>query len=88
MDITSMTLVSLGGNKHWLVVVDDASGKVFSQFMKNKSALKDVMIRFFRRMKDHGTPVKCVRYNNAGENTALQELCKKDLDHVERLCTT
>ena len=44
MDITSMTLVSLGGNKHLLVVVDDASGKVVSQFMKNNEGCDDQVL--------------------------------------------
>ena len=38
-DILSPTAVSLGGKRHWLLVMDDYSDKIWSFFLKTKSDL-------------------------------------------------
>ncbi len=43
VDITSLQHTSLGGSKHWAVVVDDASRFRWSFFMKDKSCLSNIM---------------------------------------------
>ena len=85
MDLTSIKHKSLGGNKFWLVIVDDATGKVWSIFVKAKSDVPRKMIRFLHGMRKNKTPVQFIRCDNAGENRKTQELCENDADipHIQ-----
>jgi hypothetical protein len=78
MDISSIRAVSYGGNKFWLLVVDDKSDKTWSFFLKKKSDLADKMMVFLREMTKSGTPVTFIRCDNAGENKSLQTDISKD----------
>ena len=49
MDITSVKVTSYGGNRFWLVVVDDATGMTWSVFLKRKSDLGNKMVNFLQR---------------------------------------
>ncbi len=48
VDISSQPHRSLGGNKHWLLVVDDATDNCFSFFLKSKDKTAKVLIPFLK----------------------------------------
>lgn len=79
-DTSSIKHKSVGGNKHWLGIVDDETDKCWSHFMKRKNNTAKETMEFLRKMKAEGTPVKCVWCNNTGENGDLQHKCKQSAD--------
>eukprot|EP01083_Nonionella_stella_P004795 13981_1 len=79
IDISSPKTKSIGGSKHWLLVVDDCSDNTFSFFLKKKSDQYDVLIGFVKDLKaKHGMSVRNIRCDNAGENTYLEKMCKRE----------
>ena len=79
-DLSSVKKKSLGGNKYWLAVVDDSTGKTWSSFIKKKSELVPVMMKFIRKLKANGHNVERLRCDRAGENFKLEEKCQEELD--------
>ncbi|MCP4748317.1 MAG: transposase family protein [Desulfobacteraceae bacterium] len=78
LNISSQKISSLGGNMHWLLVLDDCTDNGFSFFLKEKSQTSEVMIPFLKLLERHfGKGVKYIRCDNSGENTALQKECVK-----------
>ena len=75
LDGTSVKHTSVGGSKHWVVALDDATNKLWSFFMKNKDGQVDLLLDHFKDLKAKGTPVKFVRCDNAGENKSLEKAC-------------
>ena len=68
---------TLARNKYWQGAVDDFSGKLFSCFATTKKNI-DVFIRgLLEGFKGRATPVKYLRCDNAGENIALNALCRE-----------
>jgi hypothetical protein len=80
IDITSVKHKSLGGSKFWLGCMDDATGQTWSSLLKRKNDLAKTMMRFLRKMKARGTPVKYIRCDNAGENKDLKNKCDQSTD--------
>ena len=73
MDISSIQNPSYGGSKFWTLLVDEATCRVWSIFLKAKSDLKDHAIPWIRVIKkDHGEDIKVLRCDNAGENKSLE----------------
>ena len=78
MDICSFKQVSRGGNRHWLVVVDEFSDYTHSFFLKRKSDQTQIMLIWIRNMsKKHNIEIKRIRLDNSGENRSLQKECDK-----------
>ena len=78
MDICSFKQVSRGGNRHWLVVVDEFSDYTHSFFLKRKSDQMQIMLIWIRSMsKKHNIEIKRIRLDNSGENRSLQKECDK-----------
>ena len=78
MDICSFKQVSRGGNRHWLVVVDEFSDYTHSFFLKRKSDQTQIMLIWKRSMsKKHNIEIKRIRLDNSGENRSLQKECDK-----------
>ena len=73
VDISSIQGVSFGGSKFWALIVDDYSGYCWSYFMKTKSELKERVIDLIKELRN----VKYLRLDDAGENFALEKLCKQ-----------
>jgi hypothetical protein len=72
LDISSMKHSSLGGNKHWLLIVDEATRYKKSFFMKKKSALVEDIMKWFLHLKGKfKIKVKNIRLDNSGENKSL-----------------
>ena len=78
MDICSFKQVSRGGNRHWLVVVDEFSDCTHSFFLKRKSDQTQIMLIWIRSMsKKHNIEIMTIRLDNSGENRILQKECDK-----------
>ena len=78
MDICSFKQVSRGGNRHWLVVVDEFSDYTHSFFLKRKSDQIQIMLIWIRTLsKKHNIEIKRIRLDNSGENRSLQKECDK-----------
>jgi transposase InsO family protein len=67
--ISSVVTPTLGGNKYWLLVVDEFSDMCWSTFLRKKSDLSEHMIPFIKKlnMLPH-IQIKYIRCDNAGEN--------------------
>ena len=77
-DVSSIKAKSYGGAKFWLLVMDDATGFIWSFFLKYKSQVKDKMIELIKDLdKKQGYKVKYLRCDNAGENLKVEEECLK-----------
>ena len=70
---------SIGGAKHWLLILDDHSDCSTSFFIKRKDELAERVLTFVKNLvRILGRPVKKIRCDNAGENTALEKQSKKE----------
>ena len=79
IDISSPTKKSVGGSKHWLLVLDDCTDMPFSFFISEKDLLEVKLIPWIKELKiKHGIVVKIIRCDNAGENNSLQATCKAE----------
>ena len=78
IDISSFKQVSRGGNKHWLIMVDEFSDYAHSFFLKKKSdQIKILPIWIKGIAKKHRIEIKRIRLDNSGENKSLQKECDK-----------
>ena len=78
IDICSFKQVSRGGNRHWLIVVDEFSDCTHSFFL-NKKSDQIKMIPMWRRglSKKYKIEIKRIGLDNSGENRSLQKECDK-----------
>ena len=51
LDISLSKTRSIGGNNNWLLVLDDATNKPFSFFLKTKDMLSDVLVPWIKELK-------------------------------------
>ena len=78
IDISSFKQVSRGGNRHWLIVVDEFSDCTHSFFLKRKSDQIQIMLKWIRGLsKKYKIEIKRIRLDNSGENRSLQKECDK-----------
>ena len=78
IDISSFKQVSRGGNKHWLIVVDEFSDYTHSFFLKKKSDQLNILPTWIKDIaKKHRIEIKRIRLDNSGENKSLQKECVK-----------
>ena len=78
IDICSFKQVSRGGNRHWLIVVDEFSDYTHSFSLKRKNDQIQVMLIWIRILsKKHNIEIKRIRLDNSGENRCLQKECDK-----------
>jgi hypothetical protein len=72
---------SLGGNEHWLLIVDEATRYKKSFFMKKKSdQVEDIMNWLLHLTEKFKITVKIIRLDNSGENKnpCKNAVCKKE----------
>ena len=74
VDISSIRTASYGGNKFWVLVVDDRTDYCWSFFVKRKSDIGDSLLNLFMDLKAKGIGVQTVRCDNAQENIAAKKL--------------
>ena len=78
MDISSFKHESMGGKRHWLIVVDEFSDCSHSFFLKRKSDQIELFPIWIKELKaKYGIDIKYIRLDNSGENRSLQNECDK-----------
>ena len=78
MDICSFKQVSRGGNRHWLIVVDEFSDCTHSFFLNKKSDQIKMIPMWIRGLsKKYKIEIKRTRLDYSGENRSLQKECDK-----------
>ena len=78
IDISSFKQVSRGGNRHWLIVVDEFSDYTYRFFLNKKSGQIKILPMWIKGIaKKHRIEIKRIRLDNSGENKSLQKECDK-----------
>ena len=76
IDICPFKQVSRGGNRHWLIVVDEFSDCAHSFFLKRKSDQTQIMLIWIRSLsKKHNIEIKRIRF----DKVVRTEACKKNV---------
>ena len=79
MDICPFKQVSRGGNRHWLIVVDEFSDCTHSFFLSRKSDQIKLTPMWIKGLsKKYGIEIKRITLDNSGENKSLQKECNKE----------
>ena len=79
MDICSFKQVSRGGNRDWLIVVDEFSDCTHSCFLSRKSDQVKIIPMWIKGLsKKYRIEIKRIRLDNSGENKSLQKECDKE----------
>ena len=74
IEIRSFKQVSRGGNRHWLIVVDEFSDCTHCFFLNKKSdQIKMMLMRIRGLSKKYKIEIKRIRLDNNGENRSLQK---------------
>ena len=78
MDISLFKHESMGGKRHWLIVVDEFSDCSHGFFLKRKSDQIELFPIWIKELKaKYGIDIKYIRLDNSGENKGLQNECDK-----------
>ena len=73
IDISSFTHESMGGRRHWLIVVDEFSDCSHSFLLKRKSDQIELFPNWIKELKaKYGIDIKYIRLDNSGENKGLR----------------
>ena len=84
IDMFSFEQVSRGGNRHWLIAVDDFSDCSHTFFLSRNSDQTKLIPMWIKGLsKKHGIEIKRIRLDNRGETKSLQKECNK-----ENLCVS
>ena len=73
LDISFVNHRSLGGNKFWLLIVDDLTRMKWSFFLKAKSDLSSTVLRFLAKLQGHNYTPHIICLDNSGKNLAFQK---------------
>ncbi len=68
---------SLGGNRYHLCIKDEYSKKAWSQMLRSRKDVPEAIEDFLIELKAKGYHTKFLRCDNAGEHTAIPQLCKQ-----------
>ena len=78
IDISSFKHESMGGKRHWLIVVDEFSDCSHSFFLKRKNDQIELFPDWIKELKaKYGIDIKYIRLDNSGENKGLKDECEK-----------
>lgn len=78
IDILSPKTRTFAGNRHWLLIVDDALDMCWLYFLKRKSHLPEKMMSHLTMMKaKYDVRVRKICMDNAGENLVFEKECMK-----------
>lgn len=68
--------MSDGGAKFCTLFMDDCNEFLINQFLEQKLDLAKKGTHILKRLKDqHGIKNRTIRYDNAGENIKMEEVC-------------
>ena len=78
LDLSKVTVAGDNGvvelnRKNWKLMVDEFTGKKWSEFTGTKSGMVEPTCEFLNKMKARGIPVKTIRMDPGGENLALEK---------------
>ena len=80
IDISSFKQVSRGGNRHWLIAVDEFSDCSHSFFLSKKSDLIKLIPMLIKGLsRKYGIELKRIRLDNSGEKSLQKECGKQNL---------
>ena len=78
IDISSFKHESMGGKRHWLIVVDEFSDCSHSSFLKRKSDQTELLPIWIKELKaKYRIDIKYIGLDSRGENRSLQKECDK-----------
>ena len=78
IDISSFKHESMGGKRHWLIVVDEFSDCSHSFFLQRKNDQIELFPDWIKELKaKYGIDIKYIRLDNSGENKGLKDECEK-----------
>ena len=78
IDKSSFKHESMGGKRHWLIVVDEFSDCSHSFFLKRKSDQIELLPIWIQELKaKYGIDIKYIRLDTSGDNRSLQKECDK-----------
>ena len=63
------------GKKHWKIIVDEKTGKKWSEFSETKIGMVEPTCEWLNKMKTRKIPVKVIRLDPGGENVKLEKRC-------------
>ena len=73
------TTPGAGGNRHWALIVDEATKYKKSIFLKKKNDQIEVIIDWLKELKNkYKIEVQQIRMDNAGENEMLARCCDQN----------
>ena len=72
-DISYISGSSYGGERYWVLIVDEATCFKWSYFLKYKNEMAETVVSHLLKMKNNRKVVKFLRCDNAGENTKIEE---------------
>jgi hypothetical protein len=82
IDISSVNTNSFGKNTFWLLIQDEFTEYIWSEFITKKSQLPQVMLHWiYKTQKEANVKIKIIRLGNSGENSAFKKL----IDRTEKL---
>ena len=64
--------------KNWMIVADKFSGMKLSNFYDTKNGIIEPTCEQLEKWKQNGHRLKCVRWDNAGENTKLEKMANSE----------
>ena len=86
-DISSMRKPSMGGRRHWVMLVDEATEYKKSFLLKKKNEQVEPFIDWIKALKPrHEIQVKIIRCDNAGENKVLERESDKSCPMADVPC--
>ena len=78
IDISSFKHESMGGKRHWLIVVDEFNDCSHSFFLRKKNDQIELFPDWIKELKaKYGIDIKYIRLDNSGENKGLKDECEK-----------
>jgi hypothetical protein len=76
-DISSVATDALGGQKYWLLVVDQYTSMKWSFFLKTKEEQPQVLSKFVKEISQYAK-IERWKCDNSGENNATKELFEEN----------
>ena len=80
-DLSKVTVAGDNGvvelnRKNWKLMVDEFTGKEWSEFTETKSGMVEPTCKFLNKMKARGIPVRTIQMDPGGENLKLEKRCQ------------
>ena len=83
LDLSTIDKTSMGGNKHWILVVDEATKMKWSFFVSTKDQLSNKVLPLIRSLIRKGVKIENVRMDNAGENLIFSDKLSEEFPEIK-----